>query len=166
MSLALIYRYFLFLSHWRFFTMPLCRLFPPPPTSAASPLSQAWLLINLSLLDLSSSVWSTSLCAPPSYPLDLSMSIPPLTSNLSFWLWFDSVLFCFFCFFSLRFFLVFLLVIWLDLLSLICPFISWYYVGYLLLVQTFGLWMWTISWLSGRGWWVSAWRFFALKAEE
>ena len=56
MSLAFICYHFLSLSYQRFSTMLLCRLFPPPPVSVASPLGQAWLLIDLSLLDLSSSI--------------------------------------------------------------------------------------------------------------
>jgi hypothetical protein len=108
MSLALIYRLLLSLSHWRFSTMLLCRLFPPLPASAASPIGRAWLLINLFLLDLSSSVLSTSSCASLSYPPDPSMSISPFTLDLSLQLWFDSILFFFFFvfpFFPLSFFL-------------------------------------------------------------
>ena len=112
MSLSLIYRLFLSLSCWRFSTMPLCYLFPLPPTFVASPLGWAWLLINLFLLDLLFFVWSTSSRALPSYPSDPSMSIPPFTSDLSLQFWFDSILFClffvfFFFIFSPTFFLVF-----------------------------------------------------------
>jgi hypothetical protein len=100
MSISLICRPFLSWSHWRFSTMPLCLLFPPPPTSVASPLVRAWLLINLLC-----SIYhrTTSSCAPPSYTPDPSMSIPPFALDLSLWLWFDFVLFFFFPIFSFTF---------------------------------------------------------------
>jgi hypothetical protein len=103
--LALIYHPFLSLSCWCFSTMLLCRLFPLPPASATSPLGRAWLLIDFSLLDLSSSVRSTSLCALPSYPSDSSMSTPPFVPDSSLQLWFDFVLFFFLHFFLTFFFL-------------------------------------------------------------
>jgi hypothetical protein len=59
---------------------PPCRYPPPPPFSCASFLGWAWLWIGLSMLDLPSFVYFTSMRAPPPCSLDLFVSIPPFAS--------------------------------------------------------------------------------------